>query len=182
MVSGCKATSFFWSVFHHPALDVIRHTRVKNCVVRVGHDVYAVFLLDHLYFLCHCFFCNCFFCHCEPLRGEAISRHVRKDFFVEQRAPSSQWQNLKPSTREGNKWGSLQIVTMFWYRYKLSDLTTDNPGILNVLFRPNSLRSLRLSISLFLISIGHSYFATLGHYHFALTQIAKGGYHFKADW
>ena len=97
------------------------------------------------------------FCHCEPRRGEAISWHDRKDCFVGQNAPSSRWHCV--------------FVTMFWYRYKLSDLKAGNPGILNVLFQPNSLRSLQLFISLSLISIGHFYYATLGHFHFALTVI-----------
>ena len=58
MVFGCKGTSFSRSMFQHPALDVIRHTCIKNGVVEVGHDVYAVFLLDHLYSLCHCSLCH----------------------------------------------------------------------------------------------------------------------------
>jgi len=62
------------------------------------------------------------------------------------------------------------IAIMPWDRYKLRDSKTDNQCILYALFRSNSLRSFQLFISLFLISIGHFYFATLGHYHFALTR------------
>ena len=93
-------------------------------------------------------------------------------------SPASVSQVISETSRwwgESKGWG-LQIATMFWDRYKLSDLKTDNPDIRYVLFWSNSLRSFQLRsalcvfISIFLISIGQFYFATLGHYHFALTR------------
>ena len=76
-------------------------------------------------------------------------------------SPASVSQVKSETSRWGGEskgWG-LQLATMTWDRYKLSDSKTDNQGILDVHLRLNSLRSLRLFISLFLISIGHFYFA-----------------------
>jgi len=92
-------------------------------------------------------------------------------------SPASVSQVKSETSRWGGEskgWG-MQNAIMSWDRYKLSDLKTDNPDIQYVLFWSNSLRSfqllssLRVFISLFLISIGHFYFFTLGHYHFAIT-------------
>ena len=72
------------------------------------------------------------------LQVGAADRPLLQAFFP---SPASVSQVKSETSRWGGEskgWG-LQLATMTWDRYKLSDSKTDNQGILNALFRANSL-------------------------------------------